>query len=439
MNRRALLFLIVFLGTMGCINAQSPQYNILDDSSGSGFDLLSDILPQSHIRLITGHYSATVYHSAFSYKDLVSSESNNLINISGTASFNKLKAQNSFLFETELKTLGVGIRFGNIGIGFQHSITSYNNLVYPKELYGLLFLGNAQYIGQNVPIGPQLSSSLYNSFGFGVGVELDKFKVAARVNFLTGIAGAQTDKKNISLFTDPEYYQLTLTTDYSIHTSNLINLDSIKTQNILSKLNDYKTKDFFTSNFGITADIALHFKLNDKISMGLGVRRLGYLNFNKNATLYSTHKVIQYNGVDISDYIYKDSVSIQGLLDSFSNLLKFDKEAQSFKVKMYPEIEYYAKYNLNSLISLYGGLNYSPTPENAYWSASAGASFQVFQSLMLGVNYVYLPGSNFNIGTHLRLKVWKLDFQAGSDNILAIFQPKNYNFTTGYAGLRWNF
>lgn len=439
MKGRALLILIGILGTLGQLHAQSPQYNILDDSTGSGFDLITDILPQTHLRLITGHYSATVYHSAFSYKDLVSSESSTLINISSTNSFNKLKEQNNFLFETELKTIGVGIRFGKIGLGFQHSITSYNNLVYPKELYGLLFLGNAQYIGKTVEIGPQLNSSLYNSFGFGLGVDLDRFKIAARVNLLTGISGAQTDKKDISLYTDPEYYQLTLTTDYSIHSSNLINLDSLKTQNILSKLGDFKTKDFFTSNFGISADLALFFKLNNKLTMGLGARRLGYLNFNKNATLYSTHKVIQYNGVDISDYIYKDSVSIQGLLDSFSDLVKFDKTAQNFKVKLYPELEYYAKYRLTDMISLYGGLNFSPTPENTYWSASAGGSVMLFNSLTLGLNYIYLPGANFNIGTHIRWKIWKMDVQAGSDNILAIFSPKNYNFTTGYAGLRWNF
>ncbi|HMG15619.1 MAG TPA: DUF5723 family protein [Saprospiraceae bacterium] len=438
MKSKAFLILIGIMCTVGYISAQSPQYNILDDSTGSGFDLLTDILPQTHIRLITGHYSATVYHSAFSYKDLVSSESENLINISSATSFNKLKDQNNFLFETELKTLGIGIRFGKIGVGFQHSITSYNNLVYPKDLYGLLFLGNAQYIGKTVNIGPQLNSSLYNSFGFGIGVDLDKFKIAARINLLTGIAGAQTDNKDISLYTNPEYYQLTLTTDYSINTSDLINLDSLKTQNILAKLDDYKTKDFFTSNFGVTADLAMHLSLNEKISMGLGVRRLGYLNFNKNATLYSTHKVIQYDGVDISDFIYKDSVSIQGLLDSFSDLIKFDKTAQSFKVKLYPELEYYAKYRLNNLFSIYGGVNFSPTPENAYWSASAGGALQLFKSLTFGLNYIYLPGANFNIGTHLRLKLWKIDFQAGSDNILAVFNPENYNFTTGYVGLRWN-
>lgn len=420
-------------------NAQSPQYMIFDDSKASAFQLLTDILPTEHFRLITGQYSIAAYHSAFSYNDLIKDETSSLININGQEAFPKLKDYNALIIQSELKTLGFGIRIGHLGIGFQHSITAYNNLVYPKDLFGLLFVGNAQYIGKTVNIGPRLNSSLYNSFGFGIGLDINKLKIAGRLNLLTGVAGAQTEHSNISLYTNPEYYQLELNTDYSIGTSNLINLDSLETQNISSGLSNYSLSDMFTSNFGISADLAVHYAVNDNVSIGLGIKGFGFLRFTKNAVEYSSNKQINYNGVDISDFINEDSVGIQGLLDSLSDLLKFDKRNKEFDVKLYPDIQLFSNYKLNELVSLYGGVNFSPTPEVVYWSASVGASFNILKALSFGANYSYLPGANFNLGTHLRLRLLKFDLQAGTDNILAIISPENYNFTTGYAGLRWHF
>lgn len=419
--------------------AQSAHKAILDDEEGSCMYLISDLLPKGHITLITGEYSIGLYSSGPTYKDLVKNETSTLIEIDANNVYAKLKDKNLLSFENEIKTLGVGIRFGRLGLGFQHSIVAYNYLSYTKELFGTLFLGNAQYIGQNVQISPNLNTALYNSFGFGGAYDLGKTKIAARVNLLTGIIGANTFKSGLNLFTDPEYYQLKLTTDYEVGTSGILNLDSLKSQNFLSLTNKYQLTDLFTSNYGLNVDFALHTQLNDKISLGASISRLGYINFNKNANIYTSSKQINYDGLDLSKYVTKDSVAIEGLLDSFSNLVKFDKRASSFKLKLAPEIQVYAKYFFNSKLSFYGGVFYSALSNGSIISGSAGVNFKPISLLSLGSNLTYLPGTKFNLGLHGKLNLGKLSIQAGTDNILFLINAKNANFTTGYAGLRWHF
>lgn len=435
--RCLLLILCVFMQFGMLCMAQSAHQQVLDDKEGSSFYLIRDMLPKEKLSILTGQFSIGVFNKGPRYNEIVKSETTTLVEIDANDVYKKLEDNNLLSIESEIKTLGIGMRLGNIGIGFQHSIVAYNYLAYTKELFGTLFLGNAQYIGKTVSIAPNLNTALYNSFGFGAGVELGKTSLAARINFLTGISGAQTFKSKLDLYTNPDYYQLQLNTDYEIGTSGLLDLDSLKSQNFLSFTSDYKVSDLFKSNFGLAVDIAAHTKISERMTLGLGIRRLGYINFTKNATLYSSKKEIAYDGLDLGKFIEEDSVAISGLLDSLNDLVKFGKSPKTFRIKLAPEIQLYTKYFLSDNLGLYGSLYYSRLSNGSIFSASAGINFQPVSFINVGTNVTYLAGSSINVGLHTRLNVWKISLQMGSDNILSAFNPKNSNFTTAYVGLRW--
>ncbi len=434
----SLIILGIFLQFGQLCFAQSPHQQLLDDKEGNAFYLIRDVLPKKKLTILTGQYSLGIFNDGPKYNEIVKNETSTLIEIDAKEVYQKLKDKNLLSIESEIKTLGIGIRLGKIGIGFQHSIVAFNHLTYSKELFGTLFIGNAQYIGKTVSLSPNLSSALYNSFGFGAGVEIGKTTLATRVNLLTGITGAQTFRSKLDLYTDPDYYQLKLNTDYEIGTSGLLNLDSLQSQNFLSLTNDYKVSDFFTSNFGVSIDFAAHSQINDKMSVGLGIRRLGYINFTKNANIYSSKKEIEYDGLDLGKFIQEDSVEVSGLLDSLTDLVKFDKNAKSFKIKLAPEIQLYTKYFITEKIGLYGSLYYSVLTNSSIYAASAGLNYKPVAFFNVGSNVTYLSGSSLNIGLHAMFNIWKLSIHLGSDNILTAVNPKNTNFTTAYVGVRWN-
>lgn len=437
--KKILLGILLIVGIWSAARAQSPYRLLLDDHDGTLFDQLTGVMPANKISVTTGDFSLGVLNEGPGYDDLFQSGQGELISVNGQNLYNKLKDNNLLSLETELKTFGISFRMGKMGFGFQHGIAAYNYLQYPKELFGTLFVGNAQYIGKTVPIGPSFHSSLMNSFSLGAGVEFSKIKLAAKLNVLTGLAGAQTQKSKLDLYTDPEYYQLKLSTDYQVETSGLLNLDSLRSGKILSSLDNYKFGDIFNANFGLSLDLSAHMALSEKLSAGVSVKRLGYIKFTENAQTYTSDKEINYSGLDLSKYVVKDSVAIEGLLDSLRDLVKFDKNSTSFKMKLAPEIHIYAKYHLTQKLGLFGGAYYTALPDRDYFSASAGVSFTPLPLITAGSNITYTSSSAFNVGLHAMLNIWKLSIQLGSDNILAVISPKNSNFTTAYAGMRWNF
>lgn len=433
------LSLLVVVGLIESVQAQSPYRLLLDDHEGKLFDQLSGVLPANRITLTTGDFNLGLLNEGPVYNDLFKQDQGGNTKINGQEIYNNLKDNNLLTVETELKTFGIAFRLGKVGLGFQHSIAAYNYFNYPKELFGTLFVGNAQYIGETVPIGPGFKSVLMNSFGFGAGVEFSKIKAAAKLNLLTGLAGAQTPDTKLDLFTDPEYYQIKLTSNYKVENSGLVNLDSISSGKILSDIENYDLGDIFKSNFGLSLDFALRAELTEKLSAGVSIKRLGYINFTENTNIYTSNKEISYNGLDLSKYVTKDSVAFEGLLDSLKDLVKFDKKSASFKMKLSPELHVFAKYHLTPKLGLFGAAYYSALPDRNYFSASAGVSFTPISLITAGGNLTYTSDSSINLGLHAMLNFWKLSIQLGTDNILAAINPKNSNFTTVYSGIRWNF
>lgn len=437
--KRLWISCLILLACVPLLRSQSAYRYLLDDADGNIFKQESGVLPVNKFSITVGDYSLGLLSGGISYNQFIKSETENLIEIDAQNVYNDLHDANLLSFQTELKTLGISYRLGKVGLGFQHSITAFNYFTYPKELFGTLFLGNAQYIGKTVPLGPELNSALMNSFGFGIGAEISRVKIAAKLNLLTGLAGAHTNRTKLDLYTDPEYYQLRLTTDYEAATSGLLNLDSLKSGKILATLGNYKLSDAFSSNFGLSVDLSVHARLSEKLSGGVSLKRLGYIDFNKNTNIYSSNKVISYDGLDLSKYITKDSVAIEGLLDSLQDLVKLDKKQGSFKMKLAPEVQLYAKYHLNEKLGLFGGVYFSSVPGKSIWSASGGVSYTPVSLITLGSNITYIDGSVLNIGLHGMLNIWKVSLQAGSDNILAAISPKNAKFATAYAGVKLNF
>jgi len=415
-------------------NAQAPFYQVNSGLNAVGNSMISDILPEKKITLITGHYNLSAYHSAFSYGDFIKSENNSALEIDAKNAFSQLDANNDLWLDTEFKTLGIGFRLGKLGVGFQHSLTAFNVLNYPKDLFGLLFLGNSQYIDKEVQVGPQFTGMAYNSFGFGLGYDFGKLKLTGRFNWLSAAAGAQTKNNDVLLYTNPEFYQLRLTTNYELNSSNLINPDSLGESNFISRLS---FDGLFKSNTGYSLDFAANYNLNNKTSIGGSIRGLGQINFNTNAKNYRSNKIINYDGIDIGNFITGDSLSLASTIDSLGDLLKFDESNRNFSIRLPFHANFHAQYAISSKLIGMAGMQYSSINDASFTSFTAGISFQPIKAIRLATNYTYIPSAPANIGLHCSFRFWLIELAGGTDNVLAGFDPKSTKYGTGYLGLRW--
>ena len=93
MKRILLKAFILFLALPNAI-CQSPHQQLLDDREGNTFYLMSDLLPQRQISLLTGQYSLGLFNDGPKYNEIIKSEQDNLLEIDANKVYGELKDKN---------------------------------------------------------------------------------------------------------------------------------------------------------------------------------------------------------------------------------------------------------------------------------------------------------------------------------------------------------
>ena len=159
------------------------------------------------------------------YNDLLRKQGDRTVLDLGKA-IGKLEPENEGRYDQRFETVSLGLRLpGNFFLQAGHAVRLNASLTYPKSLVELFWYGNAPYIGQNIQVGFSTTTFDWNEVSLGLGRQFgDKFSIGARAKYLSGISSLQTDDahRQVSVYTDPDIYQLTLNSDYAFHSSSLI-------------------------------------------------------------------------------------------------------------------------------------------------------------------------------------------------------------------------
>ncbi|MCB0543056.1 MAG: hypothetical protein KDC70_06045 [Saprospiraceae bacterium] len=377
-------------------------------------------------------FSLDAAHSGdLTYNDLLRKKGDRTV-IDLSQAISRLDPENEAYFDQRTETVSLGLRSPGGKWAFQigHAIQLNGQINYPKSLAEVLWNGNAPYIGETLQIGPQVDIFDWQELYFGVSRKIGRFSLGARVKYLMGVSALRSDADHtvMSIYTDPDIYQLTLTTDYAFYSSSIIS--AIDTAGLGF---DFVTGSFGKSpsvdNPGVAFDLGFEARLSDNLSVNAAVLNLGgRITWKKDAQYYISQNAYTYEGADFpgTDLINgTDSLDFEGKLDTLNDIFQFAKQAQQFETTLPVRVVAGATFKLSERWHL--GLNASYTDLEGRSSTAVGASLRwlPLRWLSLGAMYGANSRSAANFGFHLAVKPGPVQVYLLSDNLLNAFSLKS--------------
>lgn len=343
----------------------------------------------------------------------------------------QLKDHNLFSNITKVEVLGLSHQWKKSFIHFNVGVRTKIALDFPKNLAELAAFGNGQYVGQTLNIGPALDVLGYSEIGVGYAHQIGKVRIGATVKFLNGIASASTSKNNISLYTDPEYYQLTATTDYEVQSSSILSLDSLGDLDLNTVEID---PNFASKNRGTAFDLGIVFQATDNLSFSASAIDLGSIFWKQNAQTLTSNGSFTYEGLSANGGLSSiDSTSLTGFVDSIQKVFNFAQTTGEFETPLSKKFTLGAEYKFGKT-KLSALLDATTIVNKTRPAFALGARSYVTNWLALGGVVSYKNEEIDHLGLNATFKLGPVQLYLLSDNALSYIFPKSANdlhFRTG--------
>ncbi len=354
-----------------------------------------------------------VANNGFVMSDLIKKRADDSLYLDFQNVFSKMKDLNSFSVTAHTDLLSLRIKAGkNL---FIFNITDKVNveLDYPKSLFELLYYGNGNYVGETVNVtGLGINETHYREYALGWNRTFGNFTVGVRPKVLFGKSNIYTETSNISLYTDPNNYDLTLSSAFMVHTAGIPQggFDPVYYM-------------FSTQNMGWAVDLGTSYHLNDKASFSASVQDIGAIKWKDGLTDYSMKaSTFTYKGVDVAEM----SDFATNLVDSLKNTYKVttDTSAASYTTKLPTKINLSASYDITPHNTFSLLLKGTSTTSGFTPSYTLGYVHQFGRIWNVGLSYSVMNKTYNNVGVCSSLKLGPFQFYTVTDNVVAYFLPE---------------
>jgi hypothetical protein len=398
---------------------------------------LPGTMPTERFVLTLPGYGGSIYNSAFSYNQLVRSNTNNVYTLDVDRALSLMDEVNTLDLSGTIPTLGVGWRMGNLWIEVGHQLRFENSFRYPRDLFGVLFKGNAAYIGETANLGLDVHSFNYSELYGGVTVALSRARVGARLKMLNGAVAARTERSRLDLFTSDDVYQLTLDSDYLLHTSTRIGVLHGDEEDVSIGFRGQGLRQLLSRNVGFAFDLGMSVDITERLLLDAAVMDVGSILWKDDLRGYQSQKTIQYDGFVFDDIFSGDSLSLVNALDTLQDLLGFEEvDGQSFRTRLPLFYQVGLRYSVNDWLDL-SALVFGQQRNGYHLSGvSLGSRIRVWRILETGLTYTMYDRTFNNLGLHALLKLGPVRVFAASDNVLSLLLPDDSRLINGRAGLQ---
>ena len=265
-----------------------------------------------------------------------------------------LKDQNALAASVRLQTFQLTHSNGPLTFSIGHQFRYWNRFDFPEALPKLIWEGNGQYIGQTVPFGFNLEMTTFSEWSAGLAYSLNSnWTAGARLKYLSGIGHVGTSRSHLSLYTDPEVYQLTVDADFQVDAAGYFQYDDFDNLDF-----SYRFKGFeqivYPGNTGFAADLGLSYS-GDQWETNLSLVDLGNIQWKKDAESYLLKGQYAYDGLNVARDFFNDSLRLEDALDTLQNLFDVQTQAGAFKTALPARLIWNAQYNLSEQLALSAG------------------------------------------------------------------------------------
>ncbi len=363
------------------------------------------------------------------YNDLLRKQGDRTI-VDLSQVIDKLEPENEVHYDQRFETFSLGFRLpGNWYLQAGHAVRLNSTVQYPKSLAELFWYGNAPYIGQTLQVGFTTTTFDWNELSLGLAHRFgDHLILGARAKFLSGISSLQTDDnhRQVSVYTDPDIYQLTLNTDYAFYSSSIIS--AIDTAGLGFDLALNELKNGFSANTGWAFDLGAQWQLGERFALSVSVLDLGgSIAWKKNANYFQSRGTFTYDGIEIpgTDIINgtTDSLDFSAALDSLNDVLQFEKTPTAFNSDLPTRIYVGGTYKLTKHLSVGAVVHHQKSERRSATSVGFNAQLSILKWLSVGAMYSVNDRSAANVGMSVVLKPGPVQLFILSDNALNAFTP----------------
>ena len=365
-------------------------------------------------------------NSTFSFNEIVSTtDGSGSLDIGSF--YNNIKKTNLLSSELHLDLISIGYRFNDYYVNF--NIAEKINLAatYPGSIMELAWKGNTQFLGETAEFNNLRTHSVYyREYSLGVSKVWDAYNIfGVRAKLLFGKANVYSGKSEMSLYTDPNTFDLHVEGDININTSFPITI----TQDSNGKINGSETGDLDVASFlmngknkGFALDLGWIHRYSDDITLSASVLDLGFIKWKSDVSNIQIVGSFDYTGTGIGSN-FRSTDYMTELSDSVADAFDHNVSQDSYYSWLPTQIYLGGMYQYKPKLGI-GIVNRNVIYRNKLHSSlTLSANTTLWKKFSASLSWSYLNNTYKNVGLGLAWHSRGLQFHMVSDNVLGIIKP----------------
>lgn len=360
----------------------------------------------------------------------------------------KLKDRNRITPEVSINTLMLGFKTGKSFFSFQISERSRLGASLPKDIIELGLLGNEQFAGRTADFSNfGIDFSYFREYALGFATKInDMIQVGARGKMLFGKGNIQLANHNMSIYTNPDTYNMLLRAKLDLNVSAPVVLlydAEGKINGIEFDEDNFDPMKYMLSakNMGFALDFGVVVKPIRNLSLSASVTDLGYIKWNRDVKNISMDGEFQFEGFDFSPFFEygNEDDPFDLLLDSLAKVFDISDTENSYTTWLGTKFHIGANYQLTKAINV-GILSKTEFYRRKLMeSVTISANMAVGSGMATHVSYSIHHNSYDNIGLGLSFRGGPILFYLVSDNVTGFILPHRTQTANFLFGLNFVF
>lgn len=329
----------------------------------------------------------------------------------------------------DLRGMSLSIKLGRAQVGLDYHVRGLAYVRYNKDLAELLWYGNGPYVDQTMTLDTDFQFNAWQDLGLRFSLPMgERIRLGARLHYLAGIGDISSERSQLSLYTDPEYYQVTVQTDYLIRSSlDFPNLDSLTIDQIPNPF-------ALGNNPGYALDLGAQIPINDQLEIGVSVLNLGSITWQQDPVGRHSKGEYTFDGLDVGFYTGDGELGLNNIGDSLVDVFGPEEVDQVYSSPLPLRALAGVTWSPDERLRL--GLLYEREIFRGQTSnaIAAHASVNLQKILYLGLNYTHQSQYDGQLGVQAMLQAGPVQIVAMSNNILSMFrywEGRNANLRLG--------
>lgn len=380
-------------------------------------------------------------NSTFSFNELFT-QSSGSASLDIDAFYNNIKKTNLLSSELHSDLISVGYRKNDYYFTFNIAEKINLALTYPGLLMDLAWKGNSQFLGETATFNNLSTQSVYyREYAIGISKVWDANNIfGLRAKLLFGKSNLYSGKSEMSLYTDPNTFDLHLKGDVTTSASFPMTITLNSDGNINGiEMQEVSLFSFLMNgqNKGFAIDLGVIHRYTENITLSASMLDLGFIRWQSDVNNVNISGSFDYTGTGMgSDFNNVDYMVNLGdsVLNHFNPEITQNKYYSWLPLQLYLGGMYQYAPNLGI-----GVINRNVIYRNKFHSSlTLSANTAFWDKLSASLSWSYLNNTYKNIGAGLAWYSRGFQFHMISDNLLGIIKPldaRTLNLRFGFSVL----